>query len=249
MNDFRASVSIYVVSVKSFTERHAHINALARENKFEVEFVFEHDPGSLNEDGFFRVSDRLNSFSQSNVLKHFEAQRKFLASGGDYALVLEDDVVFLNNRFSETVAKLLESAQALVPGWLIFLGGADDTPPMTEAGQPYWSVIPKALSTAEAYIVDRVGCERRLAWCTNNELDRQADHQLKLVDNLVGNKQFWIARALVTQGSITGKFQTTLDNSRAKHGSVYLGARYLLRRFYKNVLISLWRQLKATFKS
>ena len=223
-------IEIYVISVKAFRERHAHIDALANKMGFKFEYVFEFDADALGPSDLARVDLGLSLASASNVLKHVSVQEKFLASCSDIALVLEDDVLLADNFFDELL-KVLTQARLLTPGWLIFLGGADNKQDVRFHRARELSLIPQELTTAEAYLIDRAGSAKRVEWLRGGALiTRQADHQLKLIDRELGITQYTVSKPLATQGSITGLFKTSLDSSRSKHGKMYLRLRFEYNR-------------------
>ena len=228
------SIPIYVVTVKTFLDRHAHMAMLEDRLGVKFEYIWDYDANELSEEDCARVSGDLSCPSMSNVLKHFEVQRRFLETDADICLVLEDDVVLFDNFESdiETVMRLVEQ---LSPGWLVFLGGADNKIDRRFTEQRI-ALIEQPLSTAEAYLLDRSGCESRIRWLDNNKLDRQADHQIKLIDQALGIRHYWFSKPLATQGSITGIFETGLDANRAKHGVTYLKARYNWNRFRRQLV-------------
>lgn len=228
------SIPVYVVTVKTFWDRHAHMAALEKRLGIEFEYIWDYDADDLSSDDYARLVPGMSAKSISNVLKHFEAQRRFLDSDAEVCLVLEDDVILFES-FEEDLEKVMELTKALSPGWLIFLGGADnkiDNRFLKQCDE----LIEQYLSTAEAYLLDRFSCERRLEWLDANKLDRQADHQIKLIDQTVGVQHYWFSRPLATQGSITGLFHTALDASRAKHSVAYLNARYHWNRLRRQTL-------------
>ncbi len=228
-------IPIYVISVKSFSERHKHIEQMAERFGFLFEYVWQYDADELNETDLRRVGGPLGPKSASNVLKHLHAQKLLLNTGHDVALVLEDDVVLFESFFDE-LNHILDMTKRLPPGWLIFLGGADnklDSRFFYSAGQ---YLVEKPLTTAEAYLVDKHGCELRTRWLETNSVDRQADHQLKLMDQDLGLKQYCVSKPLATQGSITGLFGTSLDSSRAKHSPFFLRAKYRYNRLRRQVI-------------
>lgn len=235
------SIPVYVVTVKTFFDRHVHMADLEHRLGVKFEYIWDYDADELSEEDFARVEGAMSRRSISNVLKHFEAQRRFLNSGAEVCLVLEDDVI-LFEAFEYDLRKVLDLVKYLNPGWLIFLGGADNKIDDRFLQQSD-VLIERWLSTAEAYLLDRNGCDYRFEWLKTNKLDRQADHQIKLIDQSVGVKHYWFSRPLATQGSITGLFHTALDASRAKHSASYLNARYhwnrlrrqILPRFLKNI--------------
>lgn len=228
------SIPVYVLSVKSFAARQRSIKEQARHFGFEFEFVLDFDPGETDGAPYqFDVS--LGPKSVSNVLKHLEAQKRLVSSGRKIGLVLEDDAI-LSPRFMERILSVLDRAERLSESYLIFLGGSDD-----RLDQRFFKVgvndlVPAELTTAEAYLIDPAGCERRLQALSTWSIDCQADHLLKKLDRFLGISQYRVGEPLVTQGSVTGKFVTALDSSRAKHGSFFLGLRYRYNRFRKQTL-------------
>lgn len=223
------SIPVYVITVKTFLDRHAHMAALEERLGVKFEYIWNHDVDDLSDDDLSRVSGDMTRRSVSNVLKHFEAQSRFLATESEVCLVLEDDVLLFDT-FEENFEKVLAHIKKLTPGWLIFLGGADNKIDRRFLSQND-GLIEQDLTTAEAYLLDRCGCQKRLEWLKMYKLDRQADHQIKLIDRALGIKHYWYSQPLATQGSITGLFSTALDASRAKHGRAYLNLRYQWNRF------------------
>ncbi len=175
-------------------------------------------------------------------MKHLEAQTRFLESNARVCLVMEDDVILFET-FEADLVKVLELSQELDPGWLIFLGGADNKIDDRFLNQDD-CLIEQDLSTAEVYLLDRCGCEQRMEWLKSNKLDRQADHQIKLIDRDLGIKHFWFSRPLATQGSITGMFRTALDHSRGKRSANYLRVKFWWNRFRRQLAPKLLFRLK-----
>jgi GR25 family glycosyltransferase involved in LPS biosynthesis len=220
-----SKLPIYVISVKSFTDRHEHIEKLAKSFGFHFEYVFDHDADELTELDWKRVNREMSPNSVSNVLKHIEAQKLLIESGSQVGLVLEDDVLLFDG-FMDNLAQTLELSTHEKSGWLVFLGGADNKIDSRFTDVTELTLIENQISTAEAYLIDVTGCLKRQEWLAANIIDRQADHQLKLIDQTLGIRHFWTSRPLVTQGSITGRFTTTLDQSRAKHSAAFLRLKY-----------------------
>ena len=208
---------------------------MAKRFGFLFEYVWKYDADELNETDLSRVGDSLAPKSASNVLKHLHAQKLFLNTSSDIALVLEDDVVLFESFFDE-LNHILRMTNHLPPGWLIFLGGADNKLDSRFFDSDGQYLVEKPLTTAEAYLVDKHGCELRTRWLDTNCVDRQADHQLKLMDQDLGLRQYCVSRPLATQGSITGLFDTSLDSSRAKHSPFFLRAKYRYNRIRRQVI-------------
>jgi GR25 family glycosyltransferase involved in LPS biosynthesis len=234
---------IYVISVKTYADRHRHIALLAERYGLEVEFVWPFDVDDLSASDLSGVSDKLAPASVSNVLKHLHAQEMLLQTDKSFALILEDDVILFDD-FLEKMAKVLKLSSELEPGWLIFLGGADNKIDSRFIEADELTLISAPLTTAEAYLVDRTSCAKRCEWLRHNKVDRQADHQLKLIDNLLQINQYCVSHPMATQGSVTGLFDTKLDSSRSKHGSTYLRLRYAYNRFRRQVVPRFWARFK-----
>lgn len=228
-------VLIFVVTVRKFKDRHAHIEALASRFGFDFEYIFEYDAECLGSNELSQCSSELRPESASNSLKHIEAHARLLRSKFDYALVLEDDVVLFDN-FFERAREALDHATSAKPGWLVFLGGADNHILPEALASRAFSLAKSPMTTAEAYLIDRVGCEKRIRWLDDNIIDCQADHLLKKIDSAVGNTQYCVTHPIATQGSITGLFRTSLDSSRAKRSSTHLQIKYFYNRFRRRVL-------------
>lgn len=231
-----SDLTTYVVTVKTFKDRHSHICVQAERHNLKLQFIWDYDADTLSTEDIARVdAEKLPPKSISTVLKHIEAQRKLVASGDRFALVLEDDAV-LFPEFSATINRILTSEHLPSEPFLLFAGGADNK--VTEAflkAKPT-DLVKHPLSTAEAYIIERSAAERRLEWCSENRIDKPADHFLTWIDQRLGITQYWTGVPLATQGSITGQFKTSLDASRAKHSPLFLRLKYHYNRWRRQTL-------------
>jgi GR25 family glycosyltransferase involved in LPS biosynthesis len=238
-NRWPTSVSelpIYVVSVTTFEDRHRHMNAQATKYGLNLEYIWPFDADALTDVDMARVKeDALPRPSVSAVLKHLEAQTRQVDREQPVCLVLEDDAILFDG-FVEKLERTLQLAKALDPGWLIFLGGADNHIDARFLESKALRLIEQPISTAEAYLLDLEGCRRRLGWFDENLIRLPADHLLKAMDEALGIRHYWASEPLATQGSITGRFRTALDSSRGKHSRIYLLMRYWYNRFRKQIV-------------
>lgn len=241
-------IKIYVITVRHFTDRHDHIQRLAVRFGFDFQYVLKFDADQLSKADLAMVSADLAPKSASNVLKHLEAQKMFIEQhqAEGLALILEDDVVLFDD-FFERLEDIIPKLAQFDPGFLIFLGGADNKIDERFLHSSDNDLIETPITTAEAYLVDGFSCIRRVAWVRENIINKQADHQLKEIDNLLGIRHYRIAKAMATQGSITGLFQTALDDSRAKRSVLYLKSRFYWNQFRRQVAPKLLFQLKRFF--
>lgn len=243
-----SALTVYVISVRDFEERQRELSSKAYRLGLNLEFIWDFDPDEHAE--FFKFCcETMPPKSASCVLKHMSAQKRLLDSGAPYALVVEDDVVFHSN-FVSGLLSVINQAKKLPKRWLIFLGGADNHWPL-----PFWKIhdeyeiVKSPITTAEAYLIDHDGAVERLKWLEGNKITLPADHFLASLDPVLGITQYRIATAIAGQASITGKFKTSLDANRAKHGGLYLRLRYLWNRFRKQLiplfLFRIFKKLKV----
>ena len=240
-------IPVYVVSVKSFTDRHELLKRQAKQHGLRLQFIWEHDADDLSLDDLSKVRWRAMPLkSISCALKHLEAQRKLLETDHDIALVLEDDVLLFDD-FGKRLLETLALVEELCKPWLVFLGGMDNSLDSRFFVNDRLRLIESPITTAEAYLINRSGCELRLKWLDCNTIPKPADHLLKELDMLLGISQFRVSIPFVTQGSITGLFPTSLDSSRGKKPSWYLSARYRWNRWRKQVFPRMVSDFKRRF--
>lgn len=235
----------YVISVRSFSDRHIAVSKAADSLGLSLEFIWDFDIEERHRFSEFCI-ETMPEKSASCVLKHIEAQRRLINSGAEYALVVEDDVIFLPD-FLIGLQAAMDQMSSLPGGWLIFLGGADNRWPKS-----FWRVsseyelVEAPITTAEAYLIDRDGARARLKWLEQNKISLPADHFLASLDPALDLTQYRITVAIAGQASITGKIKTSLDENRVKHGSGYLLLRYGWNRFRKQLVpLFLFRLLKT----
>jgi glycosyl transferase, family 25 len=237
------AIPIYLITVGSFHDRHAHMRAQAEKFNFQYEPLLCFDAVNLTADDMRRVvSNTLPPAGISTVLKHIEAYKRVVQANQKFALILEDDVILFED-FRERVLEAIGLTADLTPGWLIFLGGADNKLDDRFFRSAKSCLIEKPISTTEAYLVDLEGCIRRLEWLSQNLISKPADHFLQSVDPSLNIKHYWISSPIATQGSITGKFKTALDSSRAKHGKFYLKIRYFYNRWRRQIAPRLLKKI------
>ncbi len=228
--------AVYVLTVKTYTERIAHIERELGRHGITFRFVLDHDVPDLTEAEIARVfePDTLRPPHQSLVLKHIAAWRDGAARDYRRILVFEDDVL-LAPGFASGLAVALHAADILAPGYLVFLGGADaklpkaffyDTNPL----------FPMPIPTAEAYVTDAKAMARRLAWLDSHRVNLPADHLINRIDREQGIAQYWSREPLAEQGSVTGMFTTALDGNRLKHSDLYNRLRYRWNKFRRRRL-------------
>lgn len=233
--------AVYVLSVKKFTDRIAHIKSELAKQAISFEFIFEHDLGSIDpllEDKIFGSQPKIEPPQRSLVLKHISAWKKCVENKYRNILVFEDDVI-LHQNFAQEIKLVMDDISKKDKSYLIFLGGAD-----TRVPKEYFlskeKIIVNPIATADGYITDLMACQKRLAWLENNCATLPADHLLKAIDQQEGITQYWSYKALVQQGSVFGMFTSTLDGKRKKQSNLYNLLRYRFKIFTRRTLPSIY---------
>lgn len=243
-------LKVYVLSVKTFSERHANINVQAEKLGLSIEYIWDFDASELTEKDMLKCNtDTLPPESISLVLKHFEAHRRLLKSTASTALILEDDVIMFTG-FKSALEKYKQLSKQIDEPHLIFLGGADNKVPEKflrakhdpDAGIS--DLIEHPMSTTEAYLTSRKAAQIRVDWLAVNQIELPADHLFQKIDPLIGIKHFWPPSPQATQGSITGKFSSTLDSSRKTKSSLFLNLKYRYNRVRRQILPRLFSLIR-----
>jgi glycosyl transferase, family 25 len=219
--------AVFVVSVRTFTDRIEHMRREMARFGIRFEWVFDYDPGSI-EPGLiertFAPSD-LKASHQSLVLKHAATWRACVERDLRRVLVFEDDVVLAQD-FPQAFGRAMQEADRLAPGYLIYLGCGDNR--YVDSGAPSdAALVPGGpLSAADAIVFDREAARRRLDWMTRHRVTRPADWLMREVDAQCGTPHYWLGEPVVEQGSMNGRFASSLDDKRRRRGRLYAWLRY-----------------------
>lgn len=232
--------AVFVLSVKTFADRIAHVTAELARLEIPFEFIFDFDAAELDEATIARHFNGASPMKKqmSLTLKHLHAWRIASARGARRVMIFEDDIVLLPG-FHARLAAAMRAADALATGWHIFLGGADAKVPdrfFVDRGP----LVPLASTTAEGYVSDLEACRRRLAWCATNKIRHPADQLITYIDSVAGVAQYWPSAPLVEQGSVIGLFDSVLDATRLKHSRAYNVARHRWTKWRRRTLRRLW---------
>jgi glycosyl transferase family 25 len=228
--------AVFVLSVKTFSDRIAHVTGELARFAIAFEFIFDFDAAELDDATIaqhFAVGMPMKR-QASLTLKHLQAWRLAVARGARRVMVFEDDVV-LEPQFHARLAAAMRAADALAPGWHIFLGGADAKVPDEFFLHP-GPLVPLASTTADGYVSDLEACRRRLAWCAANKINLPADQLITHIDRAERVAQYWPPEPLVEQGSVIGLFDSVLDASRRKHSRLYNVARHRWTKWRRRTL-------------
>ena len=228
--------AVYVLSVKSFGARHAHIDREMARHGIAFSYVFAHDVDTLNDELLAATfgPSKMNSAHQSLVLKNIWVWREAVAKGYRRVLVFEDDAVFTPD-FPARFDQAMHAATKLAPGWMVFLGGLDTKVPFSYFLSP-GPLVELPMATAEGCVHDALCMQRRLEWLAGHKVTLPADLLMRHIDQQQGTRQFWLRNPVVQQGSVLGIFDSHLDASRQKHSQLYNVLRNRWNKFHRRWL-------------
>ncbi len=242
--------AVFVLSVKTFADRIAHVTRELGRLGIPFEFIFDYDAAELDDDTIakhFVVTGSPPMKRQASLtLKHRQAWQLACARGARRIMVFEDDVVLLP-AFPARLAAATRAADALPPGWLIFLGGADAKVPDAFFVHP-GPLVPLPSTTAEGYVTDLEACRRRIAWAEANKIGLPADQLITHIDAAQHIAQYWPPEPLVEQGSVIGLFDSVLDASRRKHSRLYNVARHRWTKWRRRTLRKYWVRARQALR-
>jgi glycosyl transferase family 25 len=219
--------AVFVVSVRSFTDRIEHMSTEMARFGIRFEWIFDFDPDSIDPallERTFAPSD-LRPGHQSLVLKHAATWRACVERDLQRVLVFEDDVV-LASGFIDAFGRTMQEADRLAPGYLIYLGCGDNRYVEASAHSTTMLVAGGPLSAADAIVFDQLAARRRLDWMAGHRITRPADWLMREIDQQCGTAHYWLSAPVVEQGSMNGRFTSSLDEKRRRRGRLYAWLRY-----------------------
>ncbi|MCX8004983.1 MAG: glycosyltransferase family 25 protein [Burkholderiaceae bacterium] len=231
--------AVYVLSVRSFHDRIAHIRTQMARHDISFEFIFDYDANAIPEALLarrFAPSD-MQRAHQSLVLKHLRTWELAVERGLRHVLVFEDDAELAAD-FVPRFAAALQELQRCPPGHLLYLGRGDNKHVGRAADRALIAGGP--LPATDALVFDQEAARRRLAYLQQHRITRPADWLMREVDAAVGVAHYWLARPIVEQGSMNGRFDSVLDRKRLRWGRGYTRLRY---RWF-----AWWRGMRARLR-
>jgi len=212
--------AVYVLSVRTFSERIAHIQAELERHGIAFEWIFEHDADELTAetiDTVFAPSD-MSRGHQSLVLKHIETWKRCIAGDHRRVLVFEDDAVLARD-FDRVFAAAMSEADSLAEPYMVYLGCGDNKYAEAAKSSPTQLVAPDLeLPATDATVFDRRAAELRLQYVAKTKITRPADWLIREADAAMGVRHWWLRQPIVEQGSMNGRFSSVLDVKRVDRG-------------------------------
>lgn len=212
--------AVFVLSVKSFRDRIAHIERELSDQGIAFEWIFEHDADELTSElieSTFAPSD-MGPPQQSLVLKHIETWKRCVARGYRRILVFEDDAMLASN-FAQAFAAAMRAADQIEQPYMIYLGCGDNK--YVRPAQRSDSVLVRtdlALPATDATVLDQGAARLRLEYARRHKITRPADWLMREADAAMGVAHYWLGEPIVEQGSMNGRFASVLDRKRIGRG-------------------------------
>ncbi len=230
--------AVFVLSVRSFHDRIAHIEAELRSHGIAFEWIFEHDAAELSAElieATFAPSD-MGPPQQSLVLKHIETWKRCVSRGYRRVLVFEDDAM-LAAGFSEVFGAAMRGAELIDQPYMIYLGCGDNK--YVTPAQHADSVLVKtnlALPATDATVFDQRAARLRLEYVARQKITRPADWLMREADAAMGVAHYWLRDPIVEQGSMNGRFASVLDRKRIGRSRVTTWLRFRWDRWWRRTL-------------
>lgn len=230
--------AVFVLSVRSFHDRIAHIEAELQRHGIAFEWIFEHDAAELTPElieATFAPSD-MGPPQQSLVLKHIETWKRCVARDYRRVLVFEDDAMLASD-FAQVFGAAMQAANAIEQPYMVYLGCGDNkyVSPAPSSG----SVLVKAnlaLPATDAIVVDQSAARLRLEYVGRQKITRPADWLMREADAAMGVAHYWLTEPIVEQGSMTGRFASVLDRKRIGRSRAWTALRFRWDRWRRRTL-------------
>lgn len=238
-------IIILVATTKSLIDRQIELTRQLNSQGLTAHFIEQFDPDDIGEEVIMNQRHGLNLpvSKLSNFYKQMWAQFALANHPeAEVCLLLEDDAIFCSN-FRARLEEIIEASESLQPNWLISLGGYDDYRDL-KSERAHKRLIKQPITTAEAYLFDKPGAKKRLKWFAHHGVVASNDHSLRIASEDCDIEQHMVTEPLVYQGSVSGKFPTTMDGSRANKSPMFLNIRMHWNAFRKRVVPSLLSNLK-----
>jgi len=228
--------AIYVINVRSFTDRRRHVEAELAKFGLTAEFVHEHDAVDLTPEidaRWFVEGNGLRPNQKSCALKHVRALERIRDQGCRHALVLEDDVV-LSPGFAEGVMAALSEGSRWSEPRVLFIGSGGNFFTPRSQRVPGQRLYPAQRGRfGDSYILSAVTAGQRLDWIAEHRISKPIDNQFEAIDKALGITMLWLEDPVVEQGSKNGLFQSEVEPApppavqRLKFGWEKLRRKYL----------------------
>ena len=215
-------MKIFVVHYAKLVERRQNMVKQLLINDLEAEFVTQYDKDKLSNIDKNKFTSKCSSPAISLALKHLFCYRE-ITDKYKYALVLEDDAIF-DNKFKE---KLDNYMSQLPDDWdMLFIGdGCNLHIPYNIVKNSNTNVFKKCLEPTfwggngatrctDSYLISKKCASKIIEYIDvitiDNPIDNAIDWWLNDICRKYGFNVYWAEPTIVSQGSETGMYKSTL---------------------------------------
>lgn len=208
----------YVLHVKEgYEEREQSILAQFSQLRIPLQWILAHDIGEISQTELQKYNYKgslLRDQEISCCLKHITAWEKIATGPHAGGFVFEDDVLIDLQRFAPVVNEAIAEFHANFPNHLgcICLGdGCALYVPWTRKKKGTRLYAAEYVRAADSYWLSRETAQRMVDWIMQHGFDRPADHVIDELCAQIGIPILWMEPPVVSQGSHTGRFQSSIQ--------------------------------------
>ena len=206
----------YILHVKKgYEDREACIADQFDRLGIGFEWILEHDKHELTPDVLKRYGYHgdIPPEAVSCSLKHIAAWERIAAGKEAGGMVLEDDALIDLGRFDAVVRQSLAELKRNwgARGCICFGNGCAMFVPWTKLKKGQRLYRAEVVRATDSYWIDRQTAAQRLNWIQANGFSLPADHLINTIDTALGSPILWSEPTIVTQGSHTGLFGSSIQ--------------------------------------
>lgn len=225
---------VLVIHVRSMTDRERHIREHFSGMGITFSFVNEFDVPDITSEldaKWFMPESGLSQPAKSCCLKFIRALEIAARSPARFTLVFEDDVILAHD-FRRILKHALEEQERIAGPFTIQLGAANNMHvPKLQRVHGKYLYEANQVRANEAFLITSDAARLRLEWLAGRKIDRTADHLFNLIDKEQGIRFFWLEPTIVEQGSMNGRFVSSIDKKRQSRSARTQAIHFRLKQF------------------
>jgi glycosyl transferase family 25 len=227
----------YVIHSKLLPDRTDHIRRELDRAGISFEWVLDFDPDEITPEvdhTYFAPAVDLTMRQKSCALKHIVAMQRICERGHDLALIFEDDAQLVPD-FKGQLMRVLDEADRWPRPRILHLGAATNFYTPAANLRPGQTVYPgDRVRNMEAYVLGATEARARLEWIARHPLRDPIDIAFNTGDPAAGIAILWPEPPLAEQGSLNGRFKSSLQ--RKRQSQLRLRIQFAVQKFRRRKL-------------
>lgn len=219
-------------------------DVLRKKYRLDFEFVTE----SFNEkenDNWIKqyfasdIKQKLTKGAMLCTMVHILIYEKIVKNNDRYAIIFENDVCLIGEKFIENIKVISKEANSLPEGFIISLENTSlQFPPLRQIKKNKHLYLALWGRCAGAYIIDQKAAQLMINDLKNEKCKEVIDwwHNDMIKRNVI--KMYWAHPPLTEQGSFNGKLVSSISS---RSNGYIRRVKWLLQKFYKMYLLRLFR--------